>query len=256
MVKKRLIGVITVLDGLAVQSIGYKKYLPIGKPAILAKNLENWGVDEIFIQAINRSKNNKGPDIDLLSSISNLTLSTPVTYGGGIACLEDAIQVIKIGCDRISIDSLVHENITEVKKISYKLGSQAIIVSVPVNITNEKLYWFDYKNEIDKKNFEILEGLASNNLISEICLIDKANEGQKGSFNEQIINLFPIQNIPFILFGGITETEQIKNFFKKEIVSSVAIGNSLNYKEHSIQILKSSLKDFNLRNSFYSQNIF
>ena len=56
MLKKRLIGVITVLDGWAVQSFGYKKYLPLGKPKILAKNLDNWGADEILIQSINRTR--------------------------------------------------------------------------------------------------------------------------------------------------------------------------------------------------------
>ena len=40
MLKKRLIGVITVLNGWAVQSFGYKNYLPLGRPEVLAKNLE------------------------------------------------------------------------------------------------------------------------------------------------------------------------------------------------------------------------
>ena len=34
MLKKRIIAVIIVKDGIAVQSIGFKKYLPVGKPNI------------------------------------------------------------------------------------------------------------------------------------------------------------------------------------------------------------------------------
>ena len=34
---KRFVGVITVKDRIAVQSIAFKKYLPIGDPVILAK---------------------------------------------------------------------------------------------------------------------------------------------------------------------------------------------------------------------------
>ena len=52
MLKKRLAGLITVLDGWAVQSIGYKKYLPLGRPEIIAENLERWGVDEILVLSI------------------------------------------------------------------------------------------------------------------------------------------------------------------------------------------------------------
>ena len=55
MLKKRLIGVITVKDGLGVQSFGYKKYFPLGKAEILAKNFNRWGADEIFLNVIDRS---------------------------------------------------------------------------------------------------------------------------------------------------------------------------------------------------------
>ena len=55
MLKKRLIGVITVKDDWAVQSIGYKSYLPLGKPKIIAENLDRWGVDEIICLSIDRS---------------------------------------------------------------------------------------------------------------------------------------------------------------------------------------------------------
>ena len=119
MLKKRLIGVITVLDGLAVQSIGYEKYLPLGNPSIIAKNLERWGADEILIQSINRSKNNEGPDFNLLKSIAKLSLSTPVTYGGGISSYLDAVKSIKTGCERISVDTLIHQNSKELNNISF-----------------------------------------------------------------------------------------------------------------------------------------
>ena len=58
---KRLIGIITVLNGWAVQSFGYKKYLPIGRPHIIAENLDRWGADEIIILSIDRSRHSLGP---------------------------------------------------------------------------------------------------------------------------------------------------------------------------------------------------
>ena len=35
MIKKRLIGVITVRQGWAVQSFGYQRHLPLGRPEVL-----------------------------------------------------------------------------------------------------------------------------------------------------------------------------------------------------------------------------
>ena len=72
MLKKRIIGVITVLNGLAVQSFGYKSYLPIGNPKYLAENLDHWGVDEILLLDIKRSEKKQGPNLQLLNEVSNL----------------------------------------------------------------------------------------------------------------------------------------------------------------------------------------
>jgi len=255
MLKKRIIGVITVLEGWAVQSFGYKKYLPLGKPAVIAENLDNWGADEIFIQSINRSKYTRGPDIELLESISKLSLSTPITYAGGISCLEDAIQAIKTGCERIALDNLLHENLKKLNDISSTIGSQAIIASIPVSVQNNKLLWFDYKRNIDKESFREIENIYSSGLISEIFLIDKNSEGSKNSFNKKILDLFPLKTTPLILFGGITSSEQIKGYLGKKNISAIAIGNSLNYKEHSIQTVKKDINHKSVRGYNYRKNI-
>ena len=54
--KTRIIGVVNILNGIAVQSINFKKFLPIGKPKIVIEYLYNWGIDEIVILYIDRKK--------------------------------------------------------------------------------------------------------------------------------------------------------------------------------------------------------
>ena len=63
MLRKRLIGAIIVRKGWAVQSIGYKRWLPLGKPECLAENLDRWGADGIVVLCIDRE--NQGPDLEL-----------------------------------------------------------------------------------------------------------------------------------------------------------------------------------------------
>ena len=49
MLKKRIIANLTLLNGVVVQSIGFNKYLPVGKPEIAVEFLNQWGIDEIII---------------------------------------------------------------------------------------------------------------------------------------------------------------------------------------------------------------
>ena len=147
MVKKRILAGVIVKDNQVVQSIGYRNYLPIGKPEIVVGNLDRWQADEILINVIDRSNLNKGPDLEILKKINNMNIQTPLIYGGGISKLEDAIKVIKLGADRIVLESIVEENYMELVKISQIIGSQSIVISMPLSINKNKILFYDYKKK-------------------------------------------------------------------------------------------------------------
>lgn len=145
MIKKRLIGVVTVCGSLAVQSIGYRRYLPLGNPMIIVENLDRWGVDEILIQCIDRSRNNLGPNFKLLKYISSLGLSTPLIYAGGIRNSIDAVEVIRTGADRVAVDAILWDSPLLLQQVSSELGAQALIINMPVSICDKKLFWMNYR---------------------------------------------------------------------------------------------------------------
>jgi len=147
MLKRRLVGVITVLNNLAVQSFGYRKYLPLGKPEYLAENLDRWGIDEIVVLSINRTKEDMGPDFDLVKRIGNLGLSTPIIYGGGIRCLDEAVKIIKLGADRICLDNMLHGRNKTIKSIAEALGTQAVIGAIPLSESDNRLLHLNYITE-------------------------------------------------------------------------------------------------------------
>lgn len=83
MLRTRLIACIVVKDGIAVQSIGFNRFLPIGSPAILAENLNRWGVDEILLQDISKPRNGETPSIFFIRSVAAECL-IPLTAAGGV----------------------------------------------------------------------------------------------------------------------------------------------------------------------------
>jgi cyclase len=250
--KKRLIGVVTVRNGWAVQSFGYKKYLPLGKPEVVVENLDRWGIDEILIQCIDRSCFHLGPDVDLLQKVGTLGLSTPLIYAGGIRDSRDAVEVVSAGADRVMVDAMLWNQPKNLESIARELGIQALITNIPVSIINDCLLWYDYRNsnEIDFRSLV----MAKLNLdwVSEVMLTDWRHEGLANTFNQQIPNLFAaLIKKPLLLFGGISTQEQMQSLMARESVVAVGIGNFLNYKEHAVQNLKSTSQVIHIRSEHY-----
>lgn len=234
MLKKRLIGVITVRNGWAVQSFGYGRYLPLGKPEVLAENLDRWGADEILLQCVDRSGGAVGPDFELLERVAKKGLGTPLIYCGGIRSVEDGCRAVSLGADRIVIDALLHDDLAIVEALSRRLGSQAIIAAMPLAVGEHGLEWLDHRSrECRPVPDDVLEFLE-NKVVSEVLVIDWRHEGHRRGFEIGLVDSFPAKGTALILFGGISETDQLRQLLEIPRVAAVAVGNFLNYREHAV----------------------
>lgn len=251
MLKKRLVGVVTVKNGWAVQSFGYRRYLPLGKPECLVENLDRWGADEILVQVIDRSVASLGPDFELLERLGALGLETPLIYAGGIRSVLDGIKLIQSGADRIVVDALLHEDLSPVRGLSEQLGAQALIASLPLSRQGESLAWLDYRLHSSTLISDEVLGLIQSGVISEVLITDWQHEGIPGGFEQKLVEDFPLKDVPIIAFGGLSEHEQMRALLRISSVSAVAVGNFLSYREHAIQNFKEALTGMPLRLAAY-----
>jgi cyclase len=238
---------VTVKDGWAVQSFGYSRWLPLGRPVVVIRNLDRWGADEILIQIIDRSSANAGPDFDLLRRLGQLGIGTPLIYGGGIRSAADGVKLIQHGADRLIIDSLLRGQTSEIEILSNEVGAQALIAALPVSQTANGIFWYNYRTrELEPFSNSLIE-LFSKDVISEIVIIDHRNEGYRNAFDMGLLRELPFANVPIIAFGGLSEVDQMREVLGFTEIAAVAVGNFLSYREHAIQHYKIALNDMNLR---------
>jgi cyclase len=238
MLKKRLVGVITVRDGWAVQSFGYRRSLPLGHPQNLAENLDRWGADEILVLCIDRSRRGLGPDLELLRRLGSLGLSTPLSFGGGIRTAADAVTVIQSGAERVCLAALLRTNSGVVGEISTRVGAQAVIGVLPLAFADGALQWLDYLSGQSAPLSVADLALFASRTVSEALLIDWRNEGRAGGFDERLVRHFPLAQVPLIAFGGVSEPAQLDSLLGIDQVVAVGVGNFLSYREHAVQKLR------------------
>ena len=124
MLKKRLIIALTFLDGVLFRT---KKFKPDYR---YTKNfVDLWSIDEIILIDLSEKKfqNNFLNTIKFFSE----NCFVPLTVGGGIRNLENAITYFNYGADKIILGSgSIIEEGDLIEKISNIYGSQSIIQSV------------------------------------------------------------------------------------------------------------------------------
>jgi cyclase len=66
--------------------------------------LEAQGVGELLVQSVELDGTRAGPDLEL-ASIALKASSAPIVYAGGVATLEDAVALWRIGIDGVAAGS-------------------------------------------------------------------------------------------------------------------------------------------------------
>lgn len=241
MLKKRIVGVVTIRRGWAVQSFGYRRYLPVGRPEVVAENLDRWGADEILLQCIDRSVDNAGPGFDILERVANKGLGTPLIIAGGIRNLADGVRCINAGADRLCVDALLHDAPEQAAELSSRLGAQAVIAALPLSMEGGVLRWLDYRSRkmtvMDNKVLRLLH----DKVLSEALVLDWKNEGSRTGFDMRLLAQAELAGIPLIAFGGLGDPAAMRAVLELPQTVAAGVGNVLNYREHSIRLLKQEL---------------
>jgi cyclase len=142
MLKKRLIPVLLLQNGVLVRSEKFSIHQVIGNPIHEVQRFNEWNVDELIYLDISRDDNydlrrddhkirGLNDPLGILDAVSQ-TCFIPLAWGGRIRSVDDMLQRISRGADKVTINSEAlrrPELITEGAKV---FGSQAIVVSIDV----------------------------------------------------------------------------------------------------------------------------
>ena len=130
MLNKRIIPVLLIEESL-VKTIEFKKNNYVGDPLNAIKIFNEKFVDELIILDIAQNKSKNKINFEFIKDLFSECFS-PVTYGGGIINIFQADKILKLGAEKICLNSSVLDNENIIKDFSKNFGSKSILVSVDV----------------------------------------------------------------------------------------------------------------------------
>ena len=129
--KPRVIPVLLLQGKGLVKTTRFKNPTYLGDPINVVKILNDKEVDELVFLDIQASVKNTPVQFDLLSRIA-AECFMPFGYGGGIRKIEDIRMILRLGVEKVVINSYAAESPNFIRKAADLFGSQAIVVSIDV----------------------------------------------------------------------------------------------------------------------------
>lgn len=128
-IRPRIIPVLLLSEGYLVKPTKFQHPKYIGDPINAVRIFNEKEVDELIICDIDASLKNKPIDFKHLNEIVSEAFM-PIGYGGGVKTLEDAKKIVKLGVEKVVVNSAVLETPNLISAISQELGSQSTVVSI------------------------------------------------------------------------------------------------------------------------------
>lgn len=239
---KRIIPCLDIKDGRVVKGVNFVGLIDAGNPVEVAKRYNEEGADEITFLDITATHENRDTIVDILEEVAK-EVFIPLTVGGGIRTLDDIYRLLKVGCDKISINSHAIKNPDFINQASERFGSSTIVVAIDAKRTGNSWNVYVSGGRIDT-GLDALKWAkeVQKRGAGEILLTSMDCDGVKTGYDVELTSkMSRMLDIPVIASGGAGTMEHIKDAFKNDADATLA-ASIFHFKEIDIMDLKRYLK--------------
>jgi len=237
----RLIARLDIKGENVIKGIHLEGLRVIGSPCHYAKKYYLQGADELIFMDTVASLYGRNHLGHIIESVAK-DVFIPISVGGGIRSVDDAIKILRLGADKVSVNTAAVKNPILISEIANSLGSQAMVVSVEAKKVGANQWEVYTDNGRESTGIDAIEWLSEVERLGagEILLTSVDNEGTKKGFDIDLINTASnVTTIPLIVSGGMGKYEHLRDAVLKGEADAIAMAGVLHYDELTFSDVRS-----------------
>ena len=104
MLVRRIVPCLDIKEGRVVKGVRFVELSDAGDPVELARRYENEGADELVFLDITATVEGRRATLAVVRAVA-AELTIPFAVGGGVQTVEDMNDLLRAGCDKVSVNS-------------------------------------------------------------------------------------------------------------------------------------------------------
>ncbi len=248
MLTKRIIPCLDVKDGRVVKGIKFLDLKDAGDPVASAVAYDKARADELVLLDITASHEKRRIMLSVVEKVAE-SIYIPFTVGGGITTIEEIRDLLRAGCDKVSINTSAIENPEFINTSSQRFGSQCIVLAIDAKKdgdTRWRVYTHGGRNPTPLNAIEwAKEGERRG--AGEILLTSMDRDGTKNGYDLELLQrISRAVRIPVIASGGVGTLEHFYEGFTKGEADACLAASVFHFGELSILQTKQYLRSKNV----------
>jgi imidazole glycerol-phosphate synthase subunit HisF len=230
--RPRVIPCLLISDGGLVKTRAFKEPKYVGDPINAVKIFNEKQVDELILLDIGAWKT-RAPDYRLLEMIA-IESRMPLCYGGGIASAEQAVRIVNIGFEKVSLSSVAIASPILVSEVASAIGGQSAVVTIDVARDRSRDGYSVFTRNGSKRHeghlFDVCDLMVeagAGELVINCIDREGAMQGYDIDLAKKLVSRVPI---PMTFMGGAGKVSHIQDLFDGVGVVGAGVGTMFVFK--------------------------
>ncbi|HMC38904.1 MAG TPA: imidazole glycerol phosphate synthase subunit HisF [Acidimicrobiales bacterium] len=234
----RVIPCLDVDGGRVVKGVQFVNLRDAGDPVELAARYDGEGADELVFYDITASSGGRETMVDVVSRTAE-EVFIPLTVGGGVRSLEDARRLLRVGADKVSVNSaaVLHPGIID--EVAGTFGAQCMVLGMDVRRTGTTVSGYEVYTHGGRSpaGLDAVEWAqeAERRGAGEIVLNSMDRDGTREGFDLELTRLVVDSvGIPVVASGGVGGLQHLVEGAREGGADAVLAASIFHYGEATV----------------------
>jgi cyclase len=238
-IRPRAIPCLLIRNGRLVKTVRFRKPQYVGDPINAVRIFNDMEVDEIVVLDIGATPDGTGIPFDLVGEMASECFM-PMVYGGGIRTVEDARKVLRLGVEKVAINSAAATNVPLIRGVADAFGAQAVVASVDVRkpfLRGYRAYTHGGRRSVNAALVHWVRRLEQAGA-GEVLITSIDRDGTMDGYDLELVRLVSSSvRVPVIAAGGAGSVSDMGDVVAKGGASAAAVGSLAVYQGKNRAVL-------------------
>ena len=238
----RIIPCLDVDAGRVVKGINFVDLVDAGDPVELAARYDAMGADELVFLDITASSSARDTIVDVASRVAEQVF-IPFTIGGGIRSVDDARRLLRVGADKVSLNTAAVQRPELIAEIATEFGVQCCVVAIDARRAHGGPEVFTHGGRTPTGMGAVAWAQRAEELgAGEILLTSMDRDGTKRGFDlELTAAISDAVGVPVIASGGVGTLDHLVEGITEGRADAVLAASIFHFGEHTIAEAKAHM---------------
>jgi imidazole glycerol-phosphate synthase subunit HisF len=240
----RVIPCLDVDNGRVVKGVNFVGLRDAGDPVELAARYDAEGADEVVFLDITASSDGRDTMVELARRTAE-EVFIPFTIGGGVRSVEDARRLLRVGADKVSINSAAVERPELITELAAEFGAQCVVLAIDARRradgSGHEVFVHGGRTPTGRLAVEWAQEAVSRGA-GEILLTSMDRDGTKVGFDVELTRAISESVVvPVIASGGVGTLAHLVEGVTEGRADAVLAASIFHFGQHTVREAKQAL---------------